>query len=184
VGQASQAKGDLLEGQQQEAIRQITKLGYDVQQAWTNLYWNDQKSLGEVDLLLQTNQGWVIVEFKARAFDIMAAYYQNGPERDIAKRWLTLARTRVVLDNTVPTFIVTILPDNPFVLPMESELKKVVSYRVKHPDASLSELTSYARTVISPDRQRPIDWYLKGGYRHVIVMPASASSVSASSSAF
>ena len=169
LGQTSQSKGEQFEGRRQQVICQISQRGYNVQNYWTNLYWNDQKSLGEVDLLLQTDQGWVIVEFKARIFDVMSAFLQNGPERDPEKQWLTIpdSGTRVILDNTVPIFIITTLPEHPYVLPMESELKRVITYRVKHPD---EELITYARTIIAPNRLRPVDWYIGGGYQYVIIL--------------
>lgn len=170
IGTINRLKGDRLEACHPFVIEELAKRGHQTIASWNNVHWAP-KGLGEIDLLLQTTSGWVIVEFKARAHDIMSAYYQNGPGRDSRKQVAILSdTTEIILPLDTPMYVVTVVP-NCFVLPIDSELKRVLSYSTKHPHLGVDQIYAYARTVIPADRPSPYRWYLEGGANHVIVMP-------------
>lgn len=140
---------------------------------WRNLMWNDTQ--GEVDLLMHMdNDNYVIVEFKAHVFDIMSAWYQNGPGRDSVKHTLQIDKgdgggNDVHISMDCPMFIVTTMPIHPYKLPMENRLKRVVRYRAKH-NCDIDKTFQYARSLIEDTRLTPSRWYQEHGKEHVIVI--------------
>lgn len=172
MGIINKDHGESLESEIQQVIDYIhDQYSYQIEDHWSNLHWNNDSSLGEVDLLLRTvDDIYIIVEFKCRAHDVMSAWYQNGPERKSDKSWLPVDGRKVIIDQDAPFFVVTTIPKHPYILNMESMLKRVISYRLKHYDLPIEEVYAYARKIISPDRLKPIDWYHQGGYNYVIVI--------------
>lgn len=173
MGLISKGHGESLESEIRKVIDHIQKkYDYKIIDHHSNLHWNDDSSLGEVDLLLHTSDGiYIVVEFKCRAHDVMSAWYQNGPVRNPDKNWLLIkSGEKVIIPQDAPFFVVTTIPEHPYILNMESDLKRIIGYRLKHYDASIEQLHTYARTIISPDRLKPIDWYRQGGHQHVIVI--------------
>ena len=139
---------------------------------WANVYWND--NLGEVDLVLEYTGGGahgtqlVLIECKSRIHDIMAGWLQNGPLRAADKHQLDLdGAWRVIDRDTVPTYVVTTTPEHDFTLPMESLVKRIISYYVKH-RCTPEECYQYARTILPETRMSPLEWYLSGGHEHVL----------------
>jgi Holliday junction resolvase-like predicted endonuclease len=121
VGEIGQDNGQKLESRSHEIVEIVSnKAGVKVLNVWTNCYWNDK--LGEVDIVLQTAKGdYVLVEVKARVFDVMAGWLQSGPKRHPNKIFLTLpgVSKAVQVPRDVLCFVVTVLPLNPYVLKCE-----------------------------------------------------------------
>jgi hypothetical protein len=169
IGTINVMKGSKLEECHPYVVQELQKKGYQVIGTWSNVNWLP-KGLGEIDCLVQTTTGWVIIEFKARLHDIMFAYYQNGPNRDPRKQQVMINGSIVQLGLDTPTFVATVIPKC-FVLPVASDLKRIISYSAKHPELSVDEVYAYARTIIPADRPSPYQWYINGNAAQVIVIP-------------
>jgi Holliday junction resolvase-like predicted endonuclease len=157
VGEIGQDNGQKLESRSNEIVEIVSnKAGVKVLHVWTNCYWNDK--LGEVDIVLQTAKGdYVLIEVKARVFDVMAGWLQSGPKRHPHKIFLTLpgVSKAVQVPRDALCFVVTVLPINPYVLKCE-----VSAYCVKqnfaHRDTALFLLvlaecsTNYFSCHLSP----------------------------------
>lgn len=170
VGETHQHHGDLLESKVDQILTHIKSRGYCFDQYYTNLDWND--NLGEVDLVC-LNQGQVVVliECKAKLFDVMAGYQQNGPPRNPAKTRLKLPSVPAQwlrVDQSTPCLVVTTLPNYSYTLGYESLVQRVITYRVKHPELDLKQVYTYGRDLFK-DRQTPADW-IRANARHIIIL--------------
>lgn len=163
-GETNRVNGESLEQKSHEhAIKYIQTRHGKIHKIWHNVLWYSGNTtpnhLGEVDIVMLTDDGYIIVEVKARVFDIMSGWLQNGPQRDKNKLYLELDE-RVLVPFDITTYVITTLPDLPYRLPIESLLKKVITYRVKH-DSSDEETWDYARTIYRDDRMSPLQWYVE-----------------------
>lgn len=161
TGTINQSKGHSLEQQQDAVIRHIEKqTGLKMDKTWTNCRWNDD--LGEVDMILRlSDSSYVIVEYKSRVYDIRAAWYQNGPGRNPLKNTLILDGLPVKMGLDTRFYVVTTEPETGFVLPFESDLKRVMTYRLKH-QCTPEQTWEYAKSnVFQTEPETPLDWYLR-----------------------
>ena len=165
VGHNNTIKGLRLEDT--SALEQLRRRGITVDKYWRNVYYSG--AAGELDMLVRDTSGhYIILEYKSRVYDIAAAYLQNGPGRDLSKRLVVLDGTDVELPLDTQFFVVTTLPEHEFVLPIESDLKRVLTYRIKHPELTLEDIWTYARTHIGPDRLSPVEWYRR--YHSIVLV--------------
>ncbi len=107
------------------------KIKFNKLHVFVNMKWNP-RSLGEIDITIaefveekQRYEALVLVECKARLFDIREASYQVFPEylKPEGKVELSGKYGSVYIADNVTSYIVTTLPDFDFLLPIESNLK-------------------------------------------------------------
>ena len=132
TGVLGQAKGELLEGRRDEIVREVcAREGLDPADVdvWSNVLWNDKAEVGEVDLALRCRGKVVLVECKARTFDVMDGWLQSSAERAENKTHLQLGKESVRVPDGTPCYVVTVLPEHPYVLKFESLAKRITTMR-------------------------------------------------------
>jgi Holliday junction resolvase-like predicted endonuclease len=170
-GSASANKGKQFEKFKHQIIE---KLGLPNAIYYPNVNWCDNWLIGEIDLLVHDldKDEWIIVEQKSRIYDVYYGFKQNGCHRSSVKSWVIINGQKIDLDHDVKTYIVTTLPEHDFILPVETQLKEIISYCLKNSDLSLSEKYKYAQSKIPPDTLNPYTWYINGGYKNVLLINA------------
>lgn len=88
------------------------------------------KTLGEIDIVVlvykQDVERWeakILIECKSRLFDVREAYKQVGDLQGKGKTKLCTSMGVLDVDKDYDYFIVTTLPENAFLLPIESRMK-------------------------------------------------------------
>jgi hypothetical protein len=163
-GEINRVHGESLEQKSHEkAFQYIQTRHGKIHKTWHNVLWysgnTTHKHFGEVDIVMLTDDGYIIIEVKSRVFDIMSGWLQNGPHRARNKRYLALDE-RVLIPYDITTYVITTLPELPYKLPIESLLKKAITYRVKH-DSTDEETWDYAKALYGDDRMSPLQWYVE-----------------------
>ena len=177
LGRDSNARGSRLEGAAAARVVGVVaaRAGLDLSACTVlrNCDWND--GLGEVDIVIRQGALFVLVEVKARVFDVQIGSQQSGRERDPRKTHLRLeGRWTPVPRRGVRCFVATTLPEHRYRLPYESLVKRAITHRVKH-GLSVDETWAYARGLIpaAPPRLSPLAWY-REHRAEVILMQATS----------
>jgi len=160
-----QNKGTFLEKKDHtEVLSEISKRHGRIKHIWNNVLWFETATstevTGEIDMLLETDDGYIFIEIKSRVFDIMSGYIQNGPQRSIRKQYLQInTDTRIKMVKEIKTYIITSLPDSEYKLPYESKLNNIMLYRKKR-NCTKEAAWEFGNSVFGSDRLTPLQWYL------------------------
>merc|ERR1740130_1862858 len=104
----------------------------------------------------------------------------TGRCRSAAKTHLELVPggACVAIPTNVTCYVVTVLPKHGFCLRFESLVKRLITFRAKHPDWTVEDLRQKARELGflnrkgSPIRENPLHWFQKKANQDlVIVLP-------------
>ena len=111
-----------------------------------NCRWNP-RNLGEIDVAIlefdEIKGKWeavVLIECKSRLFDVREAYKQVAVLEEKNKTLLQTIVGAVEISKNYQYFIVTTLPEFPFVLPVESKMKEVLER--SHKNKMINEIIS------------------------------------------
>lgn len=176
IGEESQDKGAKLESRLDEIIAHVSARDPQIaaltpSAVYTNVYWRSASGelLGEVDIVLRFGMSnYILIECKARTHDVMAGWLQNGPLRSPEKSHLELDGTLTAIPFDSPTYVVTVIPDHDFLLPVESLVKRVMRHKIRS-RKPIEEIYEYA-TELFVNRITPLEWYVRFGHQWVIVL--------------
>lgn len=136
------------------ALREDIGKNYTVHR---NVYWDNCD--GEIDVVIKCENGkLILVECKAKIFDIIYAWHQSGPYRSEAKVSITLDGVSHNVPRNCPVYIVSVIPHNEYILPFESTIRKIIGNKYRY-DMSASDAFEQARLAIPRGSMSPLQWY-------------------------
>jgi Holliday junction resolvase-like predicted endonuclease len=175
VGAISNKNGATLESRKTEIVEEVCKreqLDMTKCNVWSNVYWNDNPSLGECDIVIErpveSGGGLILAEVKARVYDVMEGMLQSGEQRNLEKTFLTLNGKQVHVPRKANCYVALVLPPNPYLLQFESKVKRLTSWRLKHPETTDAELWEKSKVLGFESREQPLHWYRR--HRDFIVL--------------